>query len=332
MTDPIPTVSRRRLLKQTFAFSAAALLGREGRSLAASEASSAGHHFMMIGDWGASDDQRPQQAVANGMKGYMEAQKMKPEALFLVGDNFYGAFKGGVNCPRWKTQFEDMYPKEVFPGPCYAMLGNHDYDDEPKAKLEAELAYAKATPGTRWTLPAKWYAFDFPKKNPLISVIVLDSNYNNRAQSLTPEEREQQMVWFKAQLAKPRTAPWRVVMAHHPLYTNGLHGDNKALITDWDPLFREHKVDFYFAGHDHDLQHIEFEGHPTSFVVSGGGGAKTRALEMPIVSKGPFGQAVYGFSHLQVTEDKFSVRHLDANQKMLHAFTRTRDGKIAIEG
>ncbi len=34
----------------------------------------------------------------------------------------------------------------------------------------------------------------------------------------------------------------------------------------------KHKVDMYLAGHDHDMQHQEFEGHPTSFVISGGGG------------------------------------------------------------
>lgn len=330
MTDSSNTVSRRRLLKQTFAFSAAALLGQEKRLISADEVASDSHHLMMIGDWGASDDRRAQTAVAHGMTGYMKSLNVKAEATLMLGDNFYGPFKGGVNSPRWKEQFEDMYPKDVFPGPCYAMLGNHDYDDEPKAKLAAELAYGSANPGTRWTMPAKWYSFEFPKQNPLISFIVLDSNYNNRTESLTPEEREAQSAWFKTEIARQRKTPWLVVMAHHPLYTNGMHGDNKALIAEWDPLFREHKVDFYFAGHDHDLQHIELEGHPTSFVVSGGGGAKTRALEMPFVTKGPFGQALYGFSHLEVSKDHFIVRHLDANQKMLHSFSRANDGKITI--
>ena len=330
MNDSSDSLSRRRLLKQTFAFSAAALLGQNKRLIAADEVAADGHHLMMIGDWGAHDDRRAQTAVAHGMTGYLKSLNVKPEAMFLLGDNFYGPFKGGVNCPRWKEQFEDMYPKDVFPGPCYAMLGNHDYDEEPKDKLEAELNYAKANPGTRWTMPSKWYSFEFPKKNPLMHCIVLDSNYNNRVQSLSQDERNAQQTWLKAELAKPRKAPWVVVMAHHPLYTNGMHGDNKALITEWDPLFREHKVDFYFAGHDHDLQHIELEGHPTSFVVSGGGGAKTRALEMPFVAKGPFGQALYGFSHLQVTKDQVIVRHLDANQKLLHTFSRAVDGKITI--
>mgnify|MGYP002146327950 CR=1 FL=1 len=32
-----------------------------------------------------------------------------------------------LKSPRWKTGFEDMYPASVFPGPCPAVLGNHDY-------------------------------------------------------------------------------------------------------------------------------------------------------------------------------------------------------------
>jgi len=43
--------------------------------------------------------------------------------LFLMGDNFYGAFPEGLNSPRWKTQFEDMYPASAFPGPCWARGG-----------------------------------------------------------------------------------------------------------------------------------------------------------------------------------------------------------------
>ncbi len=51
------------------------------------------------------------------------------------------------------------------------------------------------------------------------------------------------------------------------------------LIRDWDPLFHKYRVDLFLAGHDHDLQHLEFQGHPTSHFLSGGGGADLYALE-----------------------------------------------------
>ena len=328
MNSAATPLSRRRLLKQSFAFSAATLLGGRGvRFVNAAEAPADDHHLMMIGDWGWTDS-KAQSAVAAGMQRYVSDLKLKPDAMLLLGDNFYGEFKGGTNCPRWKTQFEDMYPASVFPGPCYALLGNHDYDDEPKTKLAAQLGYAKARPGTRWTMPAKWYAFDFPNVNPLVKFIVLDSNYKNRLEQLTAAEKAEQNAWFATEIAKPRTAPYLVVMAHHPLYTNGVHHDNQALITDWEPLLRKHKAHFYFAGHDHDMQHMEFDAHPTSFVVSGGGGARVRNIDS--INHGPFAQGIYGFSHVQINKERIIVRHLDANRKQLHAMNKTPEGKVSL--
>lgn len=325
-------MNRRRALKQTFRFSAALLAGqsliRAEDSPPAAPPAVGARHYLMFGDWGWKDDLRPQTAVANGMTRYLADLKLRPEAQLLLGDNFYGSFKGGTDCPRWKTQFEDMYPKEIFPGPCHCILGNHDYDDEPVAKLAAELAYAPAHPGTRWNMPAKWYRFELgPAANPLVTVLALDSNYHNEKVSLTPEERKLQLAWFVAELEKPRITPWLVVLGHHPLYSEGVHGDDKALIKDWDLLFRKHKVHFYFCGHDHDLQHLEFEGHPTSFVVSGGGGAKVRETKH---NRGPFSQGTYGFSHLEVTAERFIVRHIDANRNVLHAFAKKPDGSWSV--
>ncbi|MDR3406049.1 MAG: metallophosphoesterase [Chthoniobacter sp.] len=326
MHSPAPVVTRRHALKQTFFFSAALALGSRAPFARAEAAAADGHHFLLVGDFGTGD--QAQKAVAKGMQDYAQAMKLTPDGLFLVGDNFYGAFPEGLDSPRWKTGFEDMYPAQAFPGPCWAVLGNHDYDNEPVIKIAAELAYHKARPGTRWTMPSKWYRFEWPAVNPVMTCLMLDSNYKNSTAWLTPEERAEQLAWLKAELAKPRTTPWLVAMGHHPLYSNGHHGDTKALIDEWGPLFQEHGVDFYICGHDHDLQHLEFEGMRTSFVLSGGGGASLHDVQHP--ERGPFAQKVHGFTHLQVSKDKFTVRHLDGDQKQVHAFSKTPAGKIEI--
>jgi tartrate-resistant acid phosphatase type 5 len=332
MIPSLPSISRREALRQTFFFSAALAFGQHARRLQAAEVAGGDLHFLMIGDWGPNptDGKIPksQLAVAAGMKSYAEALKLKPDALFLLGDNFYGGFKEGMESPRWKIGFEDLYPAERFPGPCWALLGNHDYDEEIGIKMEAQLAYGKKNPGTRWTMPAKWYRVEWPKVNPLITCLVLDSNFNNKNQSLTPAERAAQLAWLKAELAKPRTTPWMVCLGHHPLYSNGPHGDGPLLIEEWGPLFSQHRVDAYFCGHDHDLQHLEFEGLRTSFIVSGGGGARITELKQP--DRGPYSKSIYGFSHLQVSKDKLIVRHIDPNLNLLHAFSRTLDGKVRI--
>jgi tartrate-resistant acid phosphatase type 5 len=89
-------------------------------------------------------------------------------------------------------------------------------------------------------------------------------------------------------------------------------------------------VDLYLAGHDHDLQHLEFEGHPTTHFLSGGGGADLYDLKIDPSQRGPYAQKVYGFSHLSVSPKQMTLRHLDRGGNVLHAFTKTPQGKIAI--
>jgi hypothetical protein len=331
MYSPFEPVSRRQALRQTFFFSAALAMGVRPSSLRAGDVGAGDLNFLLIGDWGAGGQKQAQTAVATAMKAYVGKLGRKPEGLFMVGDNFYGTLANGAQSPRWKTDFEDMYPASIFPGPCWTMLGNHDYHAEPAGKFQAQLDYAAAHPSTRWTMPGKWYRVDWPAINPLLTCLVIDTNYKRdglTAESMTDAERAQQLTWLKAELAKPRIAPWLVCMGHHPLYSNGKHGDSKTLIAELGPLFQKHGVDFYFCGHDHDLQHLEFAGLRTSFVLSGGGGAKL--YDMKPSERGPYSAAVYGFTHLQVSPEKFIVRHLDPNQNQVHAFSRTTDGKIQI--
>ena len=329
------TLSRRGFLRQSFVFSAVAGLGLGSLpSLAKSQEKSAdGLHWLMLGDWGY-EKPAGQEAVATAMFSYVRGHSLKPDALLMLGDNWYGELPGGVNSPRWKTHFEDLYPKSVFDCPAYAILGNHDYQRMPESKVDSELAYAKKG-GTRWTMPARWYSFS---PNPLVTVIALDSNMPHPAGpqaagvnfTLTHEEQAEQLRWLKAELEKPRSTPYLIVMGHHPIYSNGPHGDHKVLIADWEPLLREHKAHLYLAGHDHDMQHLEFEGHPTSFVLSGGGGADLYTLKIEEAKRGPYAVKAYGFSHLQIAPDKLTLLHMDQTGKVIHGFTKTPDGTVKI--
>jgi hypothetical protein len=176
-----------------------------------------------------------------------------------------------------------MYPSSIFPCPAYAVLGNHDYERVGGNKVEAELAYAKA--GTsRWQMPARWYTVSLPVNDPVITFFCLDSNLpGTKSRELWPwsfemsaaEERSQD-AWLQSELAKDRPGQLLAFVAHHPLYTNGIHGDNRVVVSKWDQALTDHHIDLYISGHDHDLQHLEFENHPTSFVVSGGRGRARR--------------------------------------------------------
>ena len=194
----------------------------------------------MIGDWGYDNTRVNQVAVAQAMRGYVAAKKLTPDGLFCSATIFTAPSRAAPNCPRWKNDFEDIYPASSFPGPCWAILGNHDYDDEPVDKLQAELAYARPIPARAGRCQPNGIASNCPRKIPLATMLMLDSDYHNSAVSLTEEEKAAQMKWLVAELEKPRTTPYLIVMGHHPLYSNGHHGDDAALIADWEPLFKKY--------------------------------------------------------------------------------------------
>ncbi len=330
------SVTRRRFLRQSFVFSAAASLGRLSSLPAVPAAGEL--DLLMIGDWGRDTSQAGQRAVATGMVNYARRLPTLPQATLLLGDSWYGELAGGVDSPRWKWQFEEMYPASALPGPAYSLLGNHDYQRWPESKVDAELAYAR-TGKSRFTMPAKWYTFDFPAHDPLITFIALDSNTpknhakhsgTSRDFTLTQTEYDEQLTWFEAQLKRPPTAPHLGVRAHHPSYSDGPHGDHATLVRDWDPLLRRYNVPLYLAGHDHDLQHLEFQGHPTSFFLSGGGGADLYDLKIEQGERGPYAEKIFGFSHLAATRHDMTLRHLDADGRMLHGFRKGASGKVEV--
>ena len=328
--------SRRRALQTLFCSSAALALNVR-RGLAA-EIEKNGVQLLTIGDFGTGG--ADQKKVSAAMQAFVKAQSLKPEAMLMLGDNFYSKDKAPegftVKSPRWKNEIEAMYPAEVFPGPQYAILGNHDYHDNAGGQ-NVQLEYSKQS-GVRWKMPSKWYRVDLGGEKPLLTILALDTNLpavsgstdkktGKPRASLTAAEEKEQLEWLKAELAKPR-GTFTLVIGHHPLYSNGDHGDTKALIAQWEPLFQEHRVHAYLCGHDHDLQHLEMEGKFTSHVLSGGGGAKTRDLE--VKHKVPFGLKTYGFTHVSVTAEALRFTHVDADGKVLHSFAKRVDGKVEI--
>jgi tartrate-resistant acid phosphatase type 5 len=328
-------ISRRRALQTLFCSSAALALNlRSGAAAPAAEPDAL--HLISIGDFGTTGEF--QVKVAQAMQQFVQGASLQPHGLLLLGDNFYSKVKDGfsVKSERWRTGFEEMYPADPFPGRCWSILGNHDYHDNAGGE-QVQLAYS-AQGNTRWTMPAKWYRLDLGSPQPVVTVLAVDSNLptvsggtdkktNKPRGSLTVAEAEQQLAWLKAELAKPR-APFTIVMGHHPLYSNGSHGDTKALIDQWGGLLEQHRVHAYLCGHDHDLQHLELQDRCTSFVLSGGGGARTREMKNP--HPGPYSKDVYGFTHIQAKPTDLTFAHHGLDGAMLHRFTKRVDGAVEI--
>src|SRR5439155_15709122 len=229
-------------------------------------------NLLAMGDWGSNGpDQR---AVAATMKSYLQHTGRKFDAMLLAGDNFYVPLEN-IFDPKWRSMFEDLYDPSVFDFPFYPVMGNHDYRN---TNFLIELAYSKSNPRSRWKFPARWYRVDLPARppdaaaaddaEPLVTVIMLDSDMP----VVGDVEWKRELDWLKKELAKPRAAKWLVCVAHHPLFSNGDHGDNGILQRTWGPLFEKAGVDFYICGHDHDVQHLELVPRYPSFLMVGGGG------------------------------------------------------------
>ena len=319
-------MNRRRVLKTLFCSSVFMELNVAGRAFAQDAPAAGSLDLLALGDFGSGDER--QKSVARAMARYAAGLGKKPDGLLFLGDNFYGAMPGGVKSPRWQSGFSAMYPARDFPGPCWAIFGNHDYHDTP-GNEQAQLGYAGSlNRKTRWTCPAKYYRVDLPAVNPQVTLLMIDTNWEtiNRAVHgdkrpcwMKAEEQQAQMKWLEEQLASKR-APFTVVAGHHPVFSDASHGDTTELVRDLAPLLEKHGVHVYLCGHDHDLQHMEFEGHRTSFVLSGGGGA--RIYKSAETRKGSTVLDTNGFTHLSLVGEALTIRHIDPNGKVVHAFTK----------
>ncbi|SKB02149.1 Calcineurin-like phosphoesterase [Prosthecobacter debontii] len=296
----------------------------------------------MLGDniYGSTIERAAKDRAEKAWKEAKELEKQKDGPKAKPKDSYYkesskDAFS--VKSKRWQTDIEEMYPRSIFPGPQWAVLGNHDYHDNIGGE-KVQLAYAKKE-GVRWHMPEKWYRVDLGSPEPLVTFLAVDTNFpvisgtkhkkTGKIQShMSEKEHAKQNEWLKAELAKPR-APFTVVVGHHPLYSNGIHRDTKPLIEEWGKLFQEHKVHAYLCGHDHDMQHLELEGLFTSFILSGGGGARVRELTNK-ERKMPYGDHLNGFTHIQIEPHSLTISHHALNGGVLHRLVKKQDGKVIV--
>ena len=83
-------------------------------------------------------------------------------------------------------------------------------------------------------------------------------------------QAEQQLAWIEKQLVSS-VADWLIVVGHYPVYSVSYHGPTRKLVDSLLPMMEKTGVAGYFAGHDHDLQHISVEGSCVDHYLSGAG-------------------------------------------------------------
>jgi tartrate-resistant acid phosphatase type 5 len=276
-------------------------------------------NLIAMGDWGSAGQE--EKDVANSLAKYVSRTGLQFNALLTCGDNFYVPLKDADDY-QFQAVFEDMFDAKRINFPFYATYGNHDYE---KDKARIELAYAANHPDSRWKFPSRYYRLDLPVEKPLVTILMLDSNKPR----MTPEQWAGEMKWIDEELSKPRTTKWTIAAAHHPLFSNGAHGDNGVLQVQWGPLFKKHKLDFYLCGHDHDMQQLQVPGWSTTFILAGGGGKKPTKMRRD--QRGPFSRSMNGFTHLEINPDRVTVRFVTGPEaQIVHQIQRTPDGQVSM--
>ena len=247
---------------------------------------------LAFGDFGTASPGQKQTAAAMA-----ELHKKTPfDFGITLGDNFYPAGMASPTDARWKTLWDELYdPLKI---KVYASLGNHDWvlSDSPAA----EILYSANSQS--WRLPAPYYTFT---AGP-VQFFALDTN----------EISDAQLMWLDTEL-KSSTAKWKIVYGHHPIYSDGQHGDSLVLTHRLLPLLKN-RVDVYLVGHDHILNHIKSEAG-VEFFVSGGGGAGL--YRVTPAARSLFAQSLNGFAVIEANSGSLTVRFIGADSKQLYEYS-----------
>jgi acid phosphatase len=307
------SLTRRDFVRTLFAASQTALVGRLlTEPLRADDLPAGALNFGIIGDWGRHG--RPDQmAVAQQMG--VACAKANASFMVSVGDNFYEDGVASVLDLHWQNSFENVYAAKSLQAPWYVILGNHDY----RGNVEAQLDYGKAHP--RWIMPARYYRQVYPinassrmecfyiDTSPMMSEYIPD----DAMRAVRTQDVPLQLAWLDKALGDS-TAPWKLVFGHHPIYSAGLgHGSEKDLITQLLPILQKHKVQAYFCGHDHDLQHLKTGD---LHLILSGGGSEHRPVLM--IAESQFSRSASGFALASIRANEMQVRLIDDKGKLLH--------------
>ncbi|EFN51072.1 hypothetical protein CHLNCDRAFT_141436 [Chlorella variabilis] len=267
--------------------------------------------FFVVGDWGRASDSHPngynQTRVAQMMTKKANSAYGKPHFVLSTGDNFYGFGLRNLSDPWFTQKFTNIYKGPGLQVPWFSVLGSefelqcaplslkrtrtllhHDYSETSYCTPdEITSPLYQLDPALRkrdW----RWHAFRNRKLSLAGGQVDLffwdttpSSLYNFYICSggfkggIRTQSWPNNVVWLQNQLAASK-ASWKLIVAHHPPRSSGRHGGSSEVKYAVESLIRKYRAQVYFAGHDHDLEHLHYNS--SSFykpnyhtIVSGGG-------------------------------------------------------------
>lgn len=298
--------------------------------------------FIALGDFG--DASVEQYAVAAGMEAVCATEGC--DFVVTLGDNIYGSGIMGVDDPQWQTKFELPYANLNLP--FHGAMGNHDYGGywgERPFGFEDEGAGNEWEKGqyfvdytnhsSKWRMPSTFYTLE---EGP-VGFIVLDTNSIAWGKTTYGD----QVAWLPGARAAIAERPWKIIVGHHPMRSNGEHGnageydavefegiDLPIVIpvasgVEVKNFMTTHAcgiADVYLSGHDHAMQWINEPDAlcGTELVVSGAGSGTEDFVDRGnAVRFQDFAHS--GFLHVTANATTWRGRFYDASGMLLFEHT-----------
>ena len=241
----------------------------------------------VTGDTGAGTE-----AIA---KGIARLHAEKPlDAIILAGDNFYPCGVTTEADARWSL----VAPLTRIGAPIFPVLGNHDFCG--KADPDAQIRATGVIPN--WRFPARQY---------VVRSTVADFAFIDTYSYLQRKSEPALVDAFRSS-----TAPWRIVVGHHPVISSGYHGyfprKDVDRIRELIPSLRETRVDLYIGGHDH---HVELIRGRMLHLISGAGSSPIPPIKLRTNTIFPqeISRERIGFAVVEIDARRIRVRFYEAN-------------------
>ncbi|MBD2576382.1 metallophosphoesterase [Oscillatoria sp. FACHB-1406] len=258
--------------------------------------------FVSVGDTGSGAED--QYAVGRAIAQYRE-QNPFPFVL-LAGDNIYT--NGEIE--KIEAVFERPYESLLANGvKFYATLGNHDIRTE-NGDLQIEY------PG--FNMGGRYYTF----RKEDVQFFVLDTNQFYVPDASNNPAGDAQLAWLELELERS-TAPWKVVLGHHQIYSSGHYGVNQAFVAKFSPLFEKYGVQVYINGHEHHYERSNAIAG-TTYIICGGGGAYLRPLEAR-QEFSAYAESRFSFVTYEVYRDRMVIKGLGTDGQVFD------EGSIALK-
>ncbi len=317
--------------------------------------------FIAIGDAGTGDVNQLQVAVA--MENWCKRGDVACDFALYLGDNFYNSglpLEYDKAYPMWMERFTIPYLK--LPFPFYVTMGNHDYSSQgilpPNwdkqdiyKRFDGQEERGDAFPG-KWYFPSPWYQF----RAGNASFAAIDTEH------LIYEGREiraqRKVVETMAKEAARLGLDFRIAFGHHPLFSNGKHGNAGSYGSGVSKLFEQRDgkylqqffksnvydekygcdlIDIYISGHDHNRQLLEKNTDcPGIYIISGTGGKVTalkRTATDKLENKTLWQTARLGFVHVTLSGRDMTVTMINeyAEPEAVIQCTKAASGKLSCE-